>query len=422
MSSKKPPIIRCLSHPKFALFEGGLFPHYTTGWMMRVGAGWLAWELTQSPAWLGIIAAADLMPMLFLAPIAGAWTDRVNPLRLIRIAEAALFVHATLLAVTTYLGLINIEILFALSVFAGCVYPFHSTARQSIIPLTVPREDFPSAIAIDSASFHSNRFLGPALAAFVIPAFGVKGVFFAHMLGSAVCLTTLLILSVPPPDRSKARGAPLLSAVAEGMRYAANHKGLRTMLILLVMSSVMVRPLQDLLPGFAGDVFHAGATGLAWLTSSIGVGAMLGAVYIAMRGALAGLTSLAMIGYFGTAASALGFVATSNLWVAVAFAALLGFSINVMSTSIQALMQLATDDRMRGRVMALYLLLFRGFPALGALALGFLATVIGLRPSFAISAGVSLAFLLVMLPQRKAVAALMETGAKSAAPEKKAEK
>lgn len=388
---------------------------------MRVGAGWLAWELTESPAWLGVIAAADLMPMIFLAPIAGAWTDRVNPLRSIRAAEAGLFVHATLLALTTYFGLITIELLFALSVFAGCVYPFHSTARQSIIPLTVPREDFPSAIALDSASFHSNRFLGPAIAAFVIPAFGVKGVFFAHMIGSAVCLTAFFILRVAPPDRSKARGAPLLSAVMEGMRYAATHRGLRAMLILLVMSSVMVRPLQDLLPGFAGNVFDAGATGLAWLTSSVGVGAMLGAVYIAARGALSGLTTLAMIGYFGTAASALGFVATSNLWIAVAFAALLGFSINVMSTSIQALMQLATDDRMRGRVMALYLLLFRGFPALGALALGFLANVIGLRLSFAISASVSLAFLMVMLPQRKAVAELMETGAKPPVAEKKLE-
>jgi MFS family permease len=418
MSSKKPPILRCLSHPKFALFEGGLFPHYTTGWMMRVGAGWLAWELTGSPAWLGIIAAADLMPMLFLAPIAGAWTDRVNPLRLIRVAEAALFVHATLLAVTTYLGLINIEILFALSLFAGCVYPFHSTARQSIIPLTVPREDFPAAIALDSASFHSNRFIGPALAAFVIPAFGVQGVFFAHMIGSAVCLTAFFILRVAPPDRSKARGTALLSAVMEGMRYAANNKGLRTMLLLLVVASVCVRPLQDLLPGFAGGVFDAGATGLAWLTSSIGVGAMLGAVYIAARGALAGLTSLAMLGYFGTAAAALGFVATTNLWVAVAFGALLGFSLNVMSTSIQALMQLATDDRMRGRVMALYLLLFRGFPALGALALGFLADVIGLRLSIAISAGLSLVFLMTMIPRRKSVAAELETGAKSAAPDK----
>ena len=197
------------------------------------------------------------------------------------------------------------------------------------------------------------------------------------------------------------------------MRYAANHGGLRVMLTLLVVASVCVRPLQDMLPGFSGDVFNSGARGLAWLTSSVGVGAMLGAVYIASRGALSGLTTLAMIGCFGTATAALGFVATQNLWVAVFFGAMLGFSINVMSTSIQALMQLATDDRMRGRVMALYLLLFRGFPALGALALGFLANVIGLRLSFALAAGLCLVFLVLMLPRRKAVAAMMESAAEA---------
>jgi MFS family permease len=206
----------------------------------------------------------------------------------------------------------------------------------------------------------------------------------------------------------------------EGMRYAAANRGLRAVLALLVVASVCVRPLQDLLPAFAGDVFDAGATGLAWLTSSVGVGAMIGAVYIAARGALSGLTSLAMIGYFGTAASALAFVATRNLWVAVFFGAMLGFSLNVMSTSIQALMQLATDDRMRGRVMALYLLLFRGFPALGALALGFLSNVVGLQLSFAISAGLSLIFLATMIPQRKTVASLLESGAKHTTPDNKA--
>lgn len=407
------PILRCLSHPKFALFQCGLFPHYTTGWMMRVGAGWLAWELTESPAWLGVIAAADLMPMLALAPIAGAWTDRVNPLPLIRCAEAALFVHAALLAGITLMGWMTIEILFALTVFAGLVYPFHSTARQSIIPRTVPREDFAAAIALDSASFHSNRFLGPALAAFVIPVYGVSGVFVAHMIGSAVCLATLLALRLPAPDRSKARESALLAAVLEGMRYAGAHKGLRLLLLMLVFASVLVRPLQDMLPGFAGDVFAAGATGLAWLTSAVGVGAMLGAIFIAWRGGLAGLTTLAMAGYFGTAAAALGFTATGNIYVAVVFAALLGFSLNVMSTSIQALMQLSTDERMRGRVMALYLLIFRGFPALGALALGFLADLAGLRLAFGASAALCLLFIALILPRRRAIAAMLEGDAPS---------
>ncbi|MDB5570902.1 MAG: putative arabinose efflux permease, family [Hyphomicrobiales bacterium] len=408
-ASPKPPILRCLSHRNYALFEGGLLPNYMSGWMQRVGAGWLAWELSGSPVWLGVIAAADLAPMLVLAPIAGAWTDRVNPLPLIRVAQAGLLLQAVLMSALTLAGAMTIEILFGLTVFAGIIFPFHSTARQSLIPACVPREDFASAIALDSASFHSNRFIGPAIAAFVIPVWGVAGAFLAHVLGSGVCLVSLLLLRLPPPDRGDAKSRALFADVAEGMTYAARHAGLRPILLMLVFASLSVRPLQDMLPGFAGAVFNAGPTGLAWLTSSIGAGAMCGAVYIAARGALSGLTRVSMWGYFGTAATALGFVSTQNLWVGVLFAVLTGFSINVMSTSIQALMQFSVEDRMRGRIMALYLLIFRGMPALGALAIGYLADSIGLQGAFAIAAGTCLVFLLVVLPREGQIARALES-------------
>ena len=406
--SSKPPILRCLSHRNYAIFEGGLFPNYATGWMQRVGAGWLAWELSGSPVWLGIIAAADLAPMLVLAPIAGAWTDRVNPLPLIRMAQAGLLVQAALMALFTYMGWMTIEILFGLTVLAGVIYPFHSTARQSIIPATVPRIDFPSAIALDSASYHSNRFIGPAIAAFVIPIWGVAGAFVAHVVGSAFCLIALTILRLAPPDRSSVRRGALFADVAEGMRYAFHHQGLRPILVMLIFASLSVRPLQDMMPGFAGGVFNAGAQGLAWLTSALGLGAMSGAVYIASRGALSGLTKVSMLGYLGTALAVLGFVASKNLMLGVVFGVMVGFGINVMSTSIQALMQFAVEDRMRGRVMALYLLIFRGTPAIGALAIGLMADHYGLQISFALAAALCLAVLVFVAPGRAQMAQALE--------------
>ena len=392
-ASTKPPILRCLSHRNYAIFEGGLFSNYATGWMQRVGAGWLAWELSGSPVWLGIIAAADLAPMLVLAPIAGAWTDRVNPLPLIRLAQAGLLIQAALMALFTHMGWMTIEILFGLTILAGVIYPFHSTARQSIIPATVPRIDFPSAIALDSASYHSNRFIGPAIAAFVIPVWGVAGAFIAHVVGSTICLTALTFLRLPPPDRSNVKRGALFSDVAEGMRYAFNHPGLRPILVMLIFASLSVRPLQDMLPGFAGGVFNSGAQDLAWLTS---------------RGALSGLTRVSMLGYLGTALAALGFVATENLMVGVVFGVMIGFAINVMSTSIQALMQFAVEDRMRGRVMALYLLIFRGTPAFGALAIGLMADHYGLQISFALAATLCLAVLVFVAPGRAQMAQALE--------------
>lgn len=405
----KPPILRCLSHRNYALFEGGLLPNYLTGWMQRVGAGWLAWDLTHSPVWLGAIAAADLAPMLALALIAGAWTDRINPLPLIRWAQAAIALQAIVLAALTAADLITIEILFGLTVFLGVVFPFHSTARQSIIPAVVPREDFAAGVALDSASFHTSRFVGPAIAAIVIPLWGVLGTFVVHVAGSLICLAALCLLRIAPPDRSGARKGALFADIAESIGYAARHPGLRPLLVMLVFASLTMRPLQDMLPGFAGAVFATGATGLAWLTSSVGMGAMAGAIYIAARGALDGLTRVALWGYAGTGLAGLGFVATANPWIGLVFAVLSGFCINVMSTSTQALMQFTTQNRMRARIMSLYLLIFRGVPALGALAIGLLADSTGLRFAFAVASALCLAVLVIVLPTRGRMAQALET-------------
>ena len=401
-------VVRALSYRNYAIFEGGLLPSYLSGWMQRVGVGWLAWELTGSPAWLGIIAAADLAPMLVLAPLAGAWTDRVNPLPVIRVAQMLLLAQALALSALTFAGWMSIEALLALTVFSGLVYPFHSTARQSIIPSTVGREDFAPAIALDSASFHSTRFVGPAIAAFIIPAYGVQGVFFVHVIGTAICLATFLMLRLKPPDRSQARSRNLFAQVADSLTYVARHKGIRPMLLLLLFASTFVRPLQDMLPGFAGDIFHGGARELAWLSSSVGVGAMAGALYIASRGSLVGLTRVAVIGYCGTALAALGFVATANFWIGVLCCACVGFFLNVMSTSTQALMQFAADDSMRGRVMSLYLLVYRGMPAAGALVIGLVASAFGLRIAGGLAAGACLIFMMTVLPNRSAIANILE--------------
>jgi MFS family permease len=135
---------------------------------------------------------------------------------------------------------------------------------------------------------------------------------------------------------------------------------------------------------------------------------MTGAVYIASRGALAGLSNVAILGYLGSALGTLGFVATQNMWVGVAFGVVAGFSINVMSTSIQALMQFAVEDRMRGRVMALYLLIFRGTPAIGAVVIGVVADLYGLRFAFALAAVLCLAVFVFMAPGRKRMAKALE--------------
>lgn len=402
------PILRVFAYRQYALFMGGMTPNLVTLWMQRVGIGWLAWELTKSPTWLGIIAAADLAPVMFIAPIAGAYTDRTDPVRQQMWTQwfnAGLSLALTACAFT---GVLNIWILFLLVLCHGSVHPFVSTSRHAIVPRTVPRAEFATAIALDSALFNGSRFVGPALAGLMIPLWGIESTF---MVNAVTCLWFVLLLGfmrLEAPVRPPRAGRRILSDVIESFAYVRAHIAIGPMFILLTVISILMRPVQDMLPGFAGAVFDSGAVGLAWLTSSMGVGAMVSAAWIATRGRLDGLTRIVLAGSGGLALATLGFVATGELWVAVIFGVLSGFTLNTVSTGTQALTQSALSDELRGRVMGLYTVIYRGTPAIGALGLGALAEVFGLRWVFAGAALGCLVALAWVLPRRRAITAAAE--------------
>lgn len=387
----------------------GLTPAAVSSWMQRVGVGWLAWELTNSTVWLGVIAAADLVPILILSPFAGAMTDRMSSLTMVRITQWLQFAQAAILAALMALGVITIEVLFVLTLALGVIHAFSSAGRHALVPLTVPRELVPTAISLDSAFFQASRFVGPALAALVIPIWGVWGTFVAHAAGTLAFAILMHLMTEPGRAAGHHRSRNLLRDVGEAMGYVRTHAGIWPLMIMLTVASILVRPLQDMLPGFAGEVYGAGASGLAWLTSAMGVGAMVSATWVAVHGRTSGLTNMCFIGGALSGLSLMGLVATSTLWIGLCFAALSGYALNTLSTSVQALIQSAVDDRLRGRVMSLYTLIFRGLPALGALVFGVMAEFIGLRWTFALAGAACLVAGAFVAPQRRAMMDALET-------------
>lgn len=401
-------LLRVWRHRNYALFMGGMAPSLVTLWMQRVGIGWLAWELTHSPAWLGAVAAADLAPMLVLAPFAGAITDRGDPWKQSLVTQTLVFCQAVALAVFSLTGWITIEMLFTLSLFSGFLQPLNSTARHAIVPATVPRDAFATAIATDSALFNASRFVGPAIAGLLIPFAGVGGTFVVHSFGCAIFVAALWFMDLPPPDHTGRPRRHILRDIVEGFAYVRHHAGIGPLFLLLIIVSVFIRPMQDMLPGFAGSVFDSGAVGLAWLTSAMGVGAMVSAVSIAMRGHVAGLTRAVIRGSLGLSLSVFGFIATDVMWMSVVAAAFVGFTFNSISTSIQTLVQSAIANELRGRIMGLYTLIYRGTPAFGSIAIGVLAESLGLRFTFAITAFLAFLAWTITAPKRRAITAAVE--------------
>lgn len=378
-------------HRNYALFLGGMTPAMVTLWMHRIAVGWLAWQLTNSLTWLGIIAFADSFPVILLSPLAGAIADRVFPLRILYLTQIVKLCQALALFAFAITGAMTIWILLGLTLIVGINQAFDAAPRHTMIPNLVPREDLPAAIAIDSAMFNASRFIGPALAGVVIVGTSVAWVFAINAAGFACYLGALTCLKLTPPVREGVKKRAFGRDIIAGWRYVAGHAGIGPALLLLTIISVIGRPVMDLLPGVSAEIFHRGAGGLAWLAGSMGLGAMIGTVWLATRGETAGLTNIIVTNTLLLSLAIMAFTATEIFPLGLFFMVTTGFSISVCGIGIQTLIQSSVDGAMRGRVMSLFVMVYRGVPAFGAVILGTIAENVGLQFAFAGGAVVCLA-------------------------------
>lgn len=368
-----------------AVLRQGNYRAYTIGnaisligtWLQRVAVGWLAWQLTKSGTWLGLVAFADLFPTVILSPIAGALADRFERLRIVILTQIVAMFQAGALAALVYADAMTIERLFALTVALGFANALNQPARLALIPSLVEREHLSSAVAINSIVFNSARFVGPAAAGFAIAHGGIAFAFLVNALSYVAFLVGLALVRLGPADLAPTRRT-ILGDTIDGYAYAARHPGIGPMLLLLAVTSLGSRAFVELLPGFADAVFARGPEGLAWLTAATGLGAMAGGLWMAQRPAIKGLTSLIVANVLVMSAALLGFVATRHFGIALGSLLVAGFSLVVNGIGAQTLVQHAAAPNMRGRVMAAYGMIFRGGPAIGALVMGALSSQIGL--------------------------------------------
>jgi predicted MFS family arabinose efflux permease len=234
-------------------------------------------------------------------------------------------------------------------------------------------------VAINSVVFNLARFIGPMFAGLAIVWSGVEAAFAANALSYIAFLVALARIRIAPTVAESGKQRSFSSDMREGIRYTATHPGIAALLLLLIAIGVGGRPLNELLPGFAADVFRSGAGGLSILASAIGGGAILGGVWLGHRAHSGGLTRVAIGASFFGALAAIAAVATERMSVAVPAVAVFGFCNSSAGIAIQTLIQLAADRGMRGRVMGLYGVIFRGAPAVGALMAGLASAHFGLR-------------------------------------------
>lgn len=404
-------ILASLKHRDYAVFTYTHMPGLIFMWAQRIGAGWLAWDLTQSPSWLGLIAMADLLPAVFLSPFAGAIADRVNVIKLLLVSELVLVVYSAVLWLLVITGLIDIWLLFFFSIVLGCNHPFGNAGRANVVPLLVPHADLPAAITLNAICFNCARTAGPMVAGAIIAASNsTEWVFAMFGVGEMVMVVGILMFrTTTQPRKGKGGGlSGMVRDVRDGFGYVFAHAGIGPVLLLLIFGAITSRPALELLPGFADEVFHRGAQGLGWMGAAVGAGGILGSVYLAWRGGIIGLSHIVILNTLLMAVGFIVFGISDNFWIALVFLAVAGFTLNVSGVGTQTLVQCAVDPAMRGRTMSIYMLIFRGMPALGALIMGITAEYVGLQATVAGAGALCAASCVWAYTRRAAMAAHLE--------------
>lgn len=406
---------QAFSMPNYRLYVIGNLTSTTGLWMQRVAIGWLTWELTQSAAWLGAIVMAESVPALVLGLFGGALVDRMDCLKLLRITQVLSVAYSVMLAISTFAGIMDIWLLFSLTLFRGGVLAFSRPSRMTVVYAVVGRDLLASALALNSMIFNLSRFVGPGLGGAVIATvgspYGVAVAFTLSAIMLCVMTVALSIMRLPPsgpPAGSKHQS--MLSDTFAGVRYILGQRTIRVQIFLLICTSTLAKPVMDLYPGFAADVFGRGADGLGLLLSCHGLGATLGGAWLTSRsGGVKGLTKIMISAILVMAIALLIFTSSHWFWLGCAMAMLCGSMFIIMSVSNQTLIQASVDPSLRGRVIGVYGMVAQDLPAVGAMMMGGFAEHFGLQLPVAIGAGICLIVWSWAIRQRRWMAASAET-------------
>jgi MFS family permease len=374
---------RALRHRNFKLFFGGQIISLVGTWMQTVAQAWLVYRMTGSSVLLGVLGFVGQIPIFLLSPLAGLAADRWPRRRVVIATQTASMLLAFILAALTMTGRIRVWEIIVLATMLGIVNAFDVPARQSFLIEMVGREDLLNAIALNSSMFNGARVAGPAIAGIVVALVGEGWCFLLNGVSYLAVIAGLFMMRIvrttPVHD-----GAAPLEKLREGFRFVRHTKPIRALLVLVAIVSFMALSYSVLMPIFADRILHGGVNAYGTLMGAVGVGAMFGALALAVRQQLRGLGNIVAYSATGLGISLVLFSASRWYWLSFAILIISGFTMMMQFTATNTLIQAMVPDQLRGRVMSIYSMMFLGMSPLGSLLAGALADRIGAPVTVAI--------------------------------------
>jgi MFS family permease len=378
--------VRALAHRDFRIFWFGQLVSLVGTWMQSVGQAWLVLELTDSPLRLGLIGTLQFAPMLFLSFIAGAVADRLPKRRLIVATQSALLVQALALAALVWGGHVQYWHVAVLATLYGVANTLDIPARQAFVIEMVGKEDLTNAIALNSGVFNAARVVGPAAAGLLIARWGVAFAFLLNALSFVAVILALVALRAEGQPHGRRRST-LRQEIGEGLTYALHTPLIAFLLVQLLAVSLFLLNYNVFVPLLARDVLAQDARGFGLLMGALGVGAVAGAVSLAVLGRGRPPLAALVVPAFLLGLATLAMAAVRHFWVAAALLVVMGFSGILFMAGANTTLQLLAPDELRGRMMALYMLVFAGMTPFGSLLFGSLIEAWGVPAGF-LTAGV----------------------------------
>lgn len=379
-----PNSLRALRHQNFRRYYVGQTVSLLGSWMQSTAVMWLAYRLTGSTAATGMIGFLAMVPYIFITPLAGALSDRVSRRKVLLTVLSLSAINATVLAALTYTQHITIAVLGVLALLQGILNSIEVPTRHAFfVQLIENKEDLPNAIALNSININSTRLMGPAIGGLLIAALGEAACFAVNSISFLAVLIQLRRIS-PNEGVPKAITTGLFTDLVEGWRFGLTHPVICPLVVTLGAISFAVSPYTVLMPAIVVQTFGKGAELNGLFISCVGLGALAGAILLARRPSVRGLTGWLWMTGSLAAIGIIGFSLSRSEWLSFLFMALTGMGIMGTSATVNTILQSIIEDDMRGRVVSIYTTFFVGAAPLGHLAAGWLAERIGAPRTFTV--------------------------------------
>lgn len=361
-----------LSYRDFRLLWFGAFASTTGTWMATVAQGWVVLQMTQSAFLLGLDGFLSTGPMLVFSLFGGVIADRVDRRKIMLLSQYLQMSFAFILAALIWAGNVEVWHILLLSFLTGSAQSFSGPAYISLLPLLVKREDMPNAIAMNSMQFNLARVIGPVLAGLTLAALGAALCFAVNGVSFLAVILALLLIRTPQVTRTEAQGG-IMDEMRAGFRFVTTRPKLLVLTFLAFAGTFLGMPIITLLPFYTSKIFGLGASGFAWMIATYGSGSVAGALLVAATAHRPRKGKLAIQLQLVFACLLVGFAFSRNLILSHVIAFLAGASIVGVIALYSSLVQLTANDQMRGRVMSIFMLAFRGGMPLGSLIAGYVA-------------------------------------------------